>query len=64
MLVFADGTSTRGHCCKLYESYSDVNTYTNMFTNRSLFVAFGILYRTQKLKNPVYLFYWIMLTYI
>jgi len=33
-LVFADCTSTRGHCYKLYKGYSQVNTHKYFFTNR------------------------------
>ena len=33
-LVFADCTSTRGHCYKLYKGYSQVNTHKYFFANR------------------------------
>ena len=32
-LVFADCTSTRGHCYKLYKGYSQVNTHKYFFAN-------------------------------
>ena len=33
-LVFADYTSTRGHCYKLYKGQSHVNAHKYFFTNR------------------------------
>ena len=34
LLVFADCTSIRGHCYKLYKGYSQVNTHKYFFANR------------------------------
>ena len=33
-VLSTDCTSTRGHCCKLYKGYSQVNTHKYFFSNR------------------------------